>query len=104
LRYPTSAKTIKHDAKVAADKRAAIVKAAPEHETSAAQDSARSTVHPALLFDQARWANCVSGQRPRALDHRRRHIHLIFAQVFDEHGEARGIGGFLAVRDEARGW
>ena len=29
--------------------------------------------------------------------------HLIFARVFDEHGKARGIGGFLAVRDDANG-
>src|SRR5437588_10492890 len=28
-------------------------------------------------------------------------LHLIFARVFDEKGEALGIGGFLAVRDEA---
>jgi alkylation response protein AidB-like acyl-CoA dehydrogenase len=30
-------------------------------------------------------------------------LHLIFARVFDEHGEDLGIGGFLAVRDEAKG-
>ncbi len=30
-------------------------------------------------------------------------LHLIFARVFDERGEALGIGGFLAVRDEAKG-
>ncbi|MBI3705566.1 MAG: acyl-CoA dehydrogenase family protein, partial [Rhizobiales bacterium] len=30
-------------------------------------------------------------------------LHLIFARVFDEKGEALGIGGFLAVRDEAKG-
>ncbi len=30
-------------------------------------------------------------------------LHLIFARVFDEHGEELGIGGFLAVRDEAKG-
>ncbi|HLJ05325.1 MAG TPA: 3-sulfinopropanoyl-CoA desulfinase [Acetobacteraceae bacterium] len=30
-------------------------------------------------------------------------LHLIFARVFDETGRARGIGGFLAVRDEAKG-
>ena len=30
-------------------------------------------------------------------------LHLIFARVFDERGEAHGIGGFLAVRDEAKG-
>jgi alkylation response protein AidB-like acyl-CoA dehydrogenase len=30
-------------------------------------------------------------------------LHLIFARVFDERGEELGIGGFLAVRDEARG-
>jgi alkylation response protein AidB-like acyl-CoA dehydrogenase len=30
-------------------------------------------------------------------------LHLIFARVFDEHGEALGIAGFLAVRDEAKG-
>jgi alkylation response protein AidB-like acyl-CoA dehydrogenase len=28
-------------------------------------------------------------------------LHLIFARVFDERGEDLGIGGFLAVRDEA---
>jgi alkylation response protein AidB-like acyl-CoA dehydrogenase len=28
-------------------------------------------------------------------------LHLIFARVFDERGEALGIGGFLAVRNEA---
>ncbi len=30
-------------------------------------------------------------------------LHLIFARVFDERGEALGIGGFLAVRDEGKG-
>jgi alkylation response protein AidB-like acyl-CoA dehydrogenase len=30
-------------------------------------------------------------------------LHLIFARVFDERGEALGVGGFLAVRDEAKG-
>jgi alkylation response protein AidB-like acyl-CoA dehydrogenase len=29
-------------------------------------------------------------------------LHLIFARVFDERGEALGVGGFLAVRDEAK--
>lgn len=30
-------------------------------------------------------------------------LHLIFARVFDESGEELGVGGFLAVRDEAPG-
>ncbi len=30
-------------------------------------------------------------------------LHLIFARVFDERGEELGIGGFLAVRDDANG-
>jgi alkylation response protein AidB-like acyl-CoA dehydrogenase len=30
-------------------------------------------------------------------------LHLIFARVFDERGEDLGIGGFLAVRDDAHG-
>src|SRR5205807_457810 len=30
-------------------------------------------------------------------------LHLIFARVFDERGQELGIGGFLAVRDEATG-
>jgi 3-sulfinopropanoyl-CoA desulfinase len=30
-------------------------------------------------------------------------LHLIFARVFDEKGEALGVGGFLAVRDEHKG-
>jgi alkylation response protein AidB-like acyl-CoA dehydrogenase len=30
-------------------------------------------------------------------------LHLIFARVFDEAGNDLGIGGFLAVRDEAKG-
>ena len=30
-------------------------------------------------------------------------LHLIFARVFDEAGAELGIGGFLAVRDEAKG-
>src|SRR5215475_7407658 len=30
-------------------------------------------------------------------------LHLIFARVFDERGEDLGIGGFLAVGDEAKG-
>jgi alkylation response protein AidB-like acyl-CoA dehydrogenase len=30
-------------------------------------------------------------------------LHLIFARVFDERGADLGIGGFLAVRDEAKG-
>ena len=30
-------------------------------------------------------------------------LHLIFARVFDENGRARGIGGFLAVRDPVAG-
>jgi 3-sulfinopropanoyl-CoA desulfinase len=30
-------------------------------------------------------------------------LHLIFARVFDEAGRARGIGGFLAVREGAKG-
>ena len=30
-------------------------------------------------------------------------LHLIFARVFDEAGADLGIGGFLAVRDEAKG-
>src|SRR5690349_9795511 len=30
-------------------------------------------------------------------------LHLIFARVFDEQGADLGIGGFLAVRDEAKG-
>ena len=30
-------------------------------------------------------------------------LHLIFARVFDERGQDLGIGGFIAVRDEAKG-
>jgi alkylation response protein AidB-like acyl-CoA dehydrogenase len=30
-------------------------------------------------------------------------LHLIFARVFDEGGNEQGIGGFLAVREEAKG-
>jgi alkylation response protein AidB-like acyl-CoA dehydrogenase len=30
-------------------------------------------------------------------------LHLIFARVFDERGNEQGIGGFLAVRDDAKG-
>jgi alkylation response protein AidB-like acyl-CoA dehydrogenase len=30
-------------------------------------------------------------------------LHLIFARVYNERGEELGIGGFLAVRDEAKG-
>jgi alkylation response protein AidB-like acyl-CoA dehydrogenase len=30
-------------------------------------------------------------------------LHLIFARVFDERGQELGIGGFLAVREEAKG-
>ena len=30
-------------------------------------------------------------------------LHLIFARVFDEQGADLGVGGFLAVRDEAKG-
>ena len=30
-------------------------------------------------------------------------LHLIFARVFDEQGNDLGIGGFIAVRDEAKG-
>src|SRR5262245_46275677 len=30
-------------------------------------------------------------------------LHLIFARVFDERGQELGIGGFLAVRDRAKG-
>lgn len=30
-------------------------------------------------------------------------LHLIFARVFDERGGELGVGGFLAVRDEAKG-
>jgi alkylation response protein AidB-like acyl-CoA dehydrogenase len=30
-------------------------------------------------------------------------LHLIFARVFDERAEEQGIGGFIAVRDEAKG-
>jgi alkylation response protein AidB-like acyl-CoA dehydrogenase len=30
-------------------------------------------------------------------------LHLIFARVFDQNGAELGIGGFLAVRDEAKG-
>jgi alkylation response protein AidB-like acyl-CoA dehydrogenase len=30
-------------------------------------------------------------------------LHLVFARVHDETGEALGIGGFLAVRDETKG-
>ena len=30
-------------------------------------------------------------------------LHLIFARVFDEHGNEEGIGGFLALRDETEG-
>ena len=30
-------------------------------------------------------------------------LHLVFARVFDEHGEEQGIGGFLALRDETPG-
>src|SRR5947209_17385298 len=30
-------------------------------------------------------------------------LHLIFARVFDERGQELGIGGFLAVRDDAKG-
>lgn len=30
-------------------------------------------------------------------------LHLIFARVFDKAGEEQGIGGFIAVRDEAPG-
>jgi alkylation response protein AidB-like acyl-CoA dehydrogenase len=30
-------------------------------------------------------------------------LHLIFARVFDDRGQELGIGGFLAVRDEAKG-
>src|SRR5471032_3073688 len=31
-------------------------------------------------------------------------LHLIFARVFDERGQDLGIGGFLAVRDESKGF
>lgn len=30
-------------------------------------------------------------------------LHLVFARVFDEQGEAEGIGGFIAIRDETPG-
>ena len=30
-------------------------------------------------------------------------LHLIFARVFDEHGDELGIGGFLAVRGQSKG-
>ncbi len=30
-------------------------------------------------------------------------LHLIFARVFDRHGQAQGIGGFIALRDESPG-
>src|SRR5262249_45483069 len=30
-------------------------------------------------------------------------LHLIFAKVYDETGEEKGIGGFLAIRDETPG-
>jgi 3-sulfinopropanoyl-CoA desulfinase len=30
-------------------------------------------------------------------------LHLVFARVFDERGEEEGIGGFIAIRDEAPG-
>jgi len=30
-------------------------------------------------------------------------LHLIFARVFDENGAEQGIGGFIAIRDEAAG-
>ena len=30
-------------------------------------------------------------------------LHLVFARVFDEHGDEEGIGGFLALRDETPG-
>ncbi len=30
-------------------------------------------------------------------------LHLIFARVFDERGQELGVGGFLAVREEAKG-
>jgi 3-sulfinopropanoyl-CoA desulfinase len=30
-------------------------------------------------------------------------LHLIFARVFDERGEPLGVGGFLAVRESAKG-
>jgi len=30
-------------------------------------------------------------------------LHLVFARVFDEHGNDEGIGGFLAIRDETPG-
>jgi alkylation response protein AidB-like acyl-CoA dehydrogenase len=30
-------------------------------------------------------------------------LHLIFARVYDERGNEQGIGGFLAVREEAKG-
>jgi alkylation response protein AidB-like acyl-CoA dehydrogenase len=31
-------------------------------------------------------------------------LHLIFARVFDERGQELGIGGFLAVRNQANGF
>ncbi len=30
-------------------------------------------------------------------------LHLVYARVFDEHGDEEGIGGFLALRDETPG-
>lgn len=30
-------------------------------------------------------------------------LHLVFARVFDEHGDEQGIGGFLALRDQTPG-
>lgn len=30
-------------------------------------------------------------------------LHLVFARVFDEKGQAQGIGGFIAVRDQTEG-
>jgi len=30
-------------------------------------------------------------------------LHLIFARVFDESGDEQGIGGFIAVREQAKG-
>ena len=46
---------------------------------------------------------CINGRKHWITGAGVSNLHLIFARVFDERGEALGIGGFLAVREEAKG-
>jgi 3-sulfinopropanoyl-CoA desulfinase len=97
----------------------AIMKYGSESQKRLAADLVLSGDKPAICITEPEAGSAASEMTTRADRHGngfvingRKHwitgggvsrLHLIFARVFDEHGEEEGIGGFIAIRDETKG-